>query len=141
MIDFKKVFIDTSPFIYYLEKSELYFDKAYRFFSMCHEKGIQMVTSALTIEEYCVFPYKNDNTEIIENFDRFLEYMNIKVIPIDVLIAKQGAKVRAKYKDFKAMDVLQVATAIHAHCDMFFTNDKQLRQETEILCITFDDLE
>ena len=60
MTDFKKVFIDMSPLIYY-----------------------------------------HDNTEIIENFDRFLEYMNIKVIPIGTLIAKQGAKVRAKYKDYE----------------------------------------
>lgn len=141
MTEFKMVFVDTAPFIYYLEHSELYFDKAYRFFTMCHEKGIRIITSSITIEEYCVSPYKNNNAEIVENFDRFLEYMNVKVIPIDALIAKQGAKIRAEYKYFKAMDALQVATAIHAHCDMFFTNDKQLRKETEIPCITFDDLE
>lgn len=141
MTEFKNVFVDTAPFIYYLEHSELYFDKAYRFFTMCHEKGIQIITSAITIEEYCVSPYNNNNAKIVENFDRFLEYMNVKVIPIDTPIAKQGAKIRAEYKHFKAMDALQVATAIHAHCDMFFTNDKQLRQETEIPCITFGDLE
>lgn len=83
MTDFKTVFIDTSPFIYYLEQSRLYFDKAYRFFTMCHEKDIRIVTSTLTIEEYCVSPYKNENTEIVGNFERFLEYMNVKVIPID----------------------------------------------------------
>ncbi len=84
----------------------------------------------------CISVQKN-NTEILENFDRFLEYMNIKVIPIDASIAKQGAKARAKYQNFKAMDALQVATAIHAHCDVFFTNDKQLKQETRISCLQF----
>ncbi|MCM1245321.1 MAG: PIN domain-containing protein [Roseburia sp.] len=55
-------------------------------------------------------------------------------------IAEEGAKIRGKYKKFKAMDALQIATAIVSGCDMFFTNDKQLRQEKELLCMTMDDL-
>ena len=39
------------------------------------------------------------------------------------------------------MDVLQIAAAIVSGCDMFFTNDKQLRQENEIPCMTMEDLE
>ncbi|MBD5533759.1 MAG: type II toxin-antitoxin system VapC family toxin [Lachnospiraceae bacterium] len=48
---------------------------------------------------------------------------------------------RAEYKDFKAMDSLQIATAIESGCDVFFTNDKQLRLEKELPCITIDNLE
>lgn len=45
-----------------------------------------------------------------------------------------------RYKNFKAMDALQIATAIVSGCDMFFTNDKKLRQEKELPCMTMDDL-
>jgi len=39
------------------------------------------------------------------------------------------------------MDALQLATACVIGCDLFLTNDKQLRQFREIKCITLDELE
>ena len=55
-------------------------------------------------------------------------------------IAEKGAKIRGRYKNFKAMGALQIAAAVAGGCDMFFTNDKQLRQEKELPCMTIDDL-
>ena len=141
MTEFKRVFIDTAPIIYCLENSSLYMESIKKFFTKCFEENIQIVTSAITIEEYLVFPYANGKIELVDNFKRFIEYMNIEVIDINSEIAEQGAKIRGKYKNFKAMDALQIATAIVSGCDMFFTNDKQLRQEKELPCMTMDDLE
>lgn len=140
MTDFRRVYVDTSPFIYYLENSALYMDKMKHFFEICLDKNIQIVTSVITVEEYLVFPYASGKMELIENFKRFIEYMNINVINIDSGIAEQAAKIRSRYKYFKAMDALQIAAAIASRCDMFFTNDKQLRQEKELPCMTIDDL-
>ena len=42
MVDFKRVYIDTSPLIYYLEHSSLYMDKIKEFFSMCLKSHIQI---------------------------------------------------------------------------------------------------
>ena len=42
---------------------------------------------------------------------------------------------------FKAMDALQISAAVESQCDVFFTNDKQLRQEKEIPCMTMEDLQ
>lgn len=140
MTDFKRVFIDTAPIIYYLENSTLYSDSIKKFFAKCLEENIQIVTSAITVEEYLVFPYSSGQMEFVDNFKRFIEYMNIEVIDIDSNIAEQGAIIRGQYKQFKAMDVLQIAAAIVSGCDMFFTNDKQLRQEKELPCMTMDDL-
>lgn len=50
------------------------------------------------------------------DFKRFIEYMNIEVVDIDFQIAEQGAKIRGQYKAFKAMDALQIATAIVSGC-------------------------
>lgn len=140
MTDFKRVFIDTAPIIYYLENSSLYVEVIKKFFVKCIKEKIQIVTSTITIEEYLVFPYSSKKMEYIENFKRFIEYMNIEVVDIDFQIAEQGAKIRGQYKTFKTMDALQIATAIVSGCDMFFTNDKQLRQEKELPCMTIDDL-
>ena len=47
--------------------------------------------------------------------------------------------IRALYKDFKTMDCLQLAAACLKQCDLFLTNDKQLRQFDEIKCITIQE--
>lgn len=140
MTDFKRVYIDTSPIIYYLEHSALYVDKMKKFFEMCLSRNIQIVTSVITVEEYLVFPYANRKMELIDNFKRFMDYMNIEVVNIDSEIAEQAAKIRGQFKHFKGMDSLQIAAAKVSECDMFFTNDKQLRQEKELPCMTLDDL-
>ena len=140
MTDFKKVFIDTAPFIYFLENSSRYMESIGKFFTKCTKENIQIVTSTLTIEEYLVLPYSDGKVEYVDNFKRFIEYMNIEVVDIDSNIAEQGAKIRGQYKNFKAMDALQIATAIVKECDMFFTNDKQLRQEKELPCMTMEDI-
>lgn len=140
MTDFKRVFIDTAPIIYFLENSSIYMESMKKFFTKCMKEHIQIVTSTLTIEEYLVSPYGKGKLEYVDNFKRFIEYMNIEVADIDSSIAEQGAKIRGQYKNFKAMDALQIATAIVKKCDMFFTNDKQLRQEKELPCMTMEDI-
>ena len=140
MTDFKRVFVDTSPIIYYLENSALYRDKIKHFFEMCLDNNIEIVTSTITVEEYLVFPFASGRMELADNFKRFIAYMNIQVIEIDCEIAEQAAKIRGKFRHFKAMDSLQIAAAKVSKCDMFFTNDKQLRQEKELPCMTMDDL-
>ena len=63
MTEFNRVFIDTSPFIYYIEKSDLYFEKMKRWFSEMYEQEKTLVTSPVTIEEYSVFHLKNRKFE------------------------------------------------------------------------------
>lgn len=139
MTEFKRVFVDTAPMIYCLENSTLYMEPIKKFFTKCLEEDIQIVTSAITIEEYLVFPYSSNKMEFADNFKKFIKYMNIEVVDIDSNIAEQGARIRGLYKHFKAMDALQIAAAVASGCDMFFTNDKQLRQEKELPCMTVDD--
>lgn len=140
MIEFKRVFVDTAPIIYYLENSALYMDLIKKFFTKCLKENIQIVTSAITVEEYLVFPYSSGKMEFADNFKKFIDYMDIEVVDIDSKIAEQAAGIRGQYKNFKAMDALQIATAVVSGCDMFFTNDKQLRQEKELPCMTMEDL-
>ena len=48
MTEFKCVFVDTAPIIYYLENSALYMDSVKKFFEKCVKENIQVVTSAVT---------------------------------------------------------------------------------------------
>lgn len=143
MIDFEKAFIDTAPFIYYIEGSKSnpkYSYKMKGFFRDSYENGKSLVTSVITIEEYNVFPYRMNNQELLYTFERLISALNMEIVNVDRSIAEKAAHIRAEYKDFKAMDALQLSTACIMGCDLFLSNDKQLRQFKEIQCVTVDEL-
>ena len=138
MIDCKMVFVDTSPFIYYLQHNDLYYSDMKLFwerYAVCN-----FVTSSVTITEYLTYPYCHNDLKMIDAFYFFIDGMDIKIRSIDKEIAEKAAKIRAEYRFFKTMDALQLATACIAGCDLFLTNDKQLRQFGEIRCITVEEL-
>ena len=41
-------------------------------------------------------------------------------------MALTAAGIRSEYPGYKSMDALQLASALAAHADVFYTNDKQL---------------
>lgn len=87
MTEFNKVFFDTAPFIYYLERNEFFFDKVKSFFQECYRKQIEFVTSTITVEEYCVYPYRNMDLEQVYRFEKFLNDLNFTVLDITNEIA------------------------------------------------------
>jgi predicted nucleic acid-binding protein len=66
--------------------------------------------------------------------------MGIKVIEINKEIAEKSASIKSQYKFFKTADSLQLATALVHNCELFITNDKQLRQFSDIETLILDDL-
>ena len=133
-----RIYIDTAPFIYYLEMNALYFDRTRTFFKNCYENHTPLVTSAVTVEEYCIHPLSLGDEKSAEDFQAFISGMNIDVVPCDRLIALEAARIRAKYKAIKALDAIHLATALFSECQVFVTNDKQLRQIHEINVVTMD---
>ena len=93
------------------------------------------------MEEYFVFPYRNKTYSLIDMFHRMVAITDMEIVEINQEIAKKAAKIRAEYRGFKAMDSLQLAAACLTGCDLFLTNDKQLRQFQEIKCITVEELD
>ena len=133
MTDCNRVFLDTSPFIYYLQKNDLFYSKMRLFWEKYAD--CDYVTSTITITEYLTYPYSQKNLKMVEDFYSFIRGMDIEISNIDREIAEKAAEIRAVYKGFKAMDALQLATACITGCDIFLTNDTQLRQFKEIRCI------
>ena len=138
MTDSKKIFLDTAPIVYYLENNELYYSNMKRFWK--EYEDCDYVTSAVTVTEYLTYPYQQDNINMVNAFNAFVEGMDIEIKSIDKIIAEKAAQIRAEYKFFKTMDALQLATACLSGRDLFLTNDKQLKQFEEIKCITVGEL-
>lgn len=66
--------------------------------------------------------------------------MGIKVIEINKEIAEKSALIKSQFKFFKTADSLQLASALVFNCDLFITNDKQLRQFSDLEILVLDDL-
>lgn len=144
MTEYKKAFIDTAPFIYYIEGNlgnPKYAGNVKTFLMNSYNNGVPLVSSAITVEEYMVYPYRNNDKKLEDAFMRLIDILEIDMIKIDEKTALKAAKIRADYKTFKAMYSLQLASACLSGCDIFLTNDKQIRQFTEIKCITVDEIE
>lgn len=143
MTDYKKVFIDTAPFIYFIEKDSnnpQYYEKIKTFLKDGYNSDKKFVSSVITMEEYFVFPYRSKEYSFIDMFIRLVETIDMEIVEIGQEVAKKAAQIRAEYRGFKAMDALQLAAACLSGCDLFLTNDKQLKQFKEIRCITIEEL-
>ena len=102
MIDYKKVFIDTAPFICYIEGSvgnPFYSEKAKKFFKNCYENDVKIINSVITVEEYKVFPYRMKQQEYIASFERLISLLQIDINNIDKTIAEKAAKIGQNIKD------------------------------------------
>lgn len=143
MTDCKKVFVDTAPFIYLIERDENnphYHERVQNFFDDGYQNGIRFVTSVITLEEYLVYPYRMNEKGLISVFDDLLKAFAFDIIPINEEIAKKAAEIRAANRAIRAMDALQLSTAYISGCDLFLTNDKQLKSCGELRCIIIDEL-
>lgn len=127
-----RIFLDTAPIIYFLDKKEPYFEKLLDFFFDNSQDNSQFYTSAITNTEFLTIPYRNKDEEKIESYNKFLNLLDFKIIDINSEISRIAAKIRAKYQYIKTIDSLQIASSIEYGCDLFFTNDKQLKQVTEV---------
>ena len=140
MIEYNRVFLDTAPLIYYLQRDERFFTKTKELFAFLHRTKTVFVSSDITIAEYCVYPYRSRNLDLIRALESFIRVSQMEIVHTSERVAQIAAKLRAKYVAFKTMDALQIALAMEYSCDVFLTNDKQLKQVSEITVLLVDEL-
>lgn len=126
----KKIFVDTNPIIYFLNKDTNFYDDVLQFFTQ--NLDAEFYTSTITDAEVFVKFYEANDTHSKENYLNFLKDFNFLKCFINENIAQNSAHIRAKYNTIKLADALQIASAIECDCDVFYTNDKQLKQIAEI---------
>ena len=139
MTDFKKVFFDTAPFIYYMEDDGDFYKKAEKLFIDC--RNGDYLTSTITVGEYLTGAFRENDDQKASDFKSTISDYGFEVIPISWDIAEESARIRAKYKGFKMMDSLQLAAAKLMDCDAFISNDLQLKQYEDVKVVIVDEVE
>lgn len=136
----KRVFIDTNPLIYLLGKQEPYYTKVLKFMSDCIDEDAEFYTSTITDAEFLVKPYEDKDLNQIHKYKNYLSSLEFLKCFISEQVAEKAAQLRVDYPSVKLVDALQMAASIDCNCDIFLTNDKQLKQVNEAKVLYLGDL-
>jgi len=118
--------IDSAIFIYFIEAHPSYFALARTLFSALDEDRCQGVTSALTLLETLVVPYRVGNPALAERYELLLSHSRgLKLVELDHALLRAAARLRADYA-VKTPDSIQLAAALSKGCTTFFTHDRPL---------------
>lgn len=118
--------LDTPLFIYFLEEHPQYLAVVRPAFVALAEGELTGVTSALTLLETLVQPYRVGNALLAEQYRAFLTRSHgLRMDPITSEVLCAAARLRAAY-NIKTPDAIQLATALIARCPVYVTNDRNL---------------
>ncbi|MBI1766762.1 MAG: PIN domain-containing protein [Bacteroidetes bacterium] len=134
------VFLDTAPLIYLVENDVRYSQDVADFLAKEFAQENSIMTSVLTVSEFNVKPIRQDDVELLENFQKALSDLHAQIFDITLKIVKTAAGLRAKYKSLKTVDALQIGCAINYVCKRFLTNDHRLKGVDEIQVILIGEL-
>jgi predicted nucleic acid-binding protein len=122
-----RVYVDTNVFIYFLESHPEFFAAAAPVILGMHGKQFHGFTGEIAVAETMVGPYRTNNPIIISNTRNFFGAAHfLTILPHDTVIFDHAAQLRARQR-MKFVDAVHIATALHAACEFFITNDKTIR--------------
>ena len=84
MTGYNKVFLDTTPLIYFLDSDINLGEKTKSILEEVISEGKELVTSTITCMEYMVHPYRTGNQDKIDAFFDFTRDCDIPIKAIDV---------------------------------------------------------
>lgn len=118
--------VDTVVFIYFIERHPEYHGRARRLFESADAGDRELVTSALTLLEVLVVPYRAGNLALAERYEALLSHSRgLRMIDIDRRVLRAAAQIRATHGT-RPPDALQLASAALYGCTAFVTNDRRV---------------
>lgn len=132
--------VDTSPFIYFIERTPRYIDAVRAFFRAVDEGRVAAVTSSATLLEVLVQPLRQGDAALALAYrETLLDGRGLSVRDLTVSVAEEAARLRAGYNVGFA-DAIQLATALLERASLFLTNDRRLARVAELRVLVLDDL-
>jgi predicted nucleic acid-binding protein len=120
------VAIDTALVIYLIEQEPRYLPHILPLFTEADRGDRVLVTSALTLFEVLVVPYRARNLALAERYEALLtQSRGLRLIDLSLDLLRAAAQLRAA-ASIKTPDALQLAAALATGCRTFVTNDRRL---------------
>lgn len=120
------VAIDTVCFIYFIEERSPFVDVLAPLFESVAGGMRRAVTSALTLLEVLVVPYRARDVDLAARYEALLtRSAGLRLIDVDRQQLRAAAQLRAGYSGLRTPDALQLAAAVAARCSSLVTNDRR----------------
>ena len=121
-----RVAIDTAIFIYFIEEHPRFLPEILPLFKEADRGRRELVTSALTLLEVLVVPYRAGNRRLAERYEALLtRSRGIRLVELSHDQLRAAAQLRAA-TNVKTPDALQLVAAVSGGCATFLTNDRRL---------------
>jgi predicted nucleic acid-binding protein len=131
--------VDTSIFIYLIEEHPRFLSLVEPIFEEATLGARELVTSALTLLEVLVVPFRASNPKLAGRYEALLT--NSKGIAMVDLTRDQlrfAARLRAA-TGVKTPDALQLAAAFGTGCSTFLTNDRRIPEQRGLRVLQLGD--
>lgn len=120
------VAVDTVAFIYFIEQHPRYVDVLRPLFMSADAGQIELVTSAVTLLEVLVVPYRVGDAALAARYEALLSRgRGLSLVDIDSGQLRLAAQLRAR-DGVRTPDALQLAAALTRRCTALVTNDRRL---------------
>jgi predicted nucleic acid-binding protein len=120
------VAVDTAIFIYFIEENPRFLSEIVPLFKEADQGKRELITSALTLLEVLVVPYRAGNRRLAERYEALLtRSRGIRLVELSHDQSRAAAQLRAAIS-VKTPDALQLVAAISGGCRTFLTNDRRL---------------
>ena len=101
---------------------------------------LELVTSAVTLLEVLVVPYRAGDFVLAERYETLLtRSRGLTLVAMDLVQLRAAAQIRARY-GVKTPDALQLAAAVTTRCTTFVTNDRRLPELPGLRVIQLDSM-
>lgn len=121
------MYVDTNVFIYFVEATPVFFDRAFSAFTRLAEKEARILTSELAVAECLYQPAREDNGRLVRIYeDLFKTPGDVTLLPLTGEIARRAALMGGLI-GLKLIDAIHYLSALEAGCSIFLTADGQFR--------------
>jgi len=140
LAEFRTIFIDTDPIIYYIEAHPLFGPLAKEVADAFGSGKLAAYSSVITLAEVLPKPVKTGNEALVRRFSAFLRHgKNLCLTEISTDAAETAGRLRGKYTFLRAMDAIQIAVALEISADAVITNDLKFKQVKEVESVVLKD--
>jgi predicted nucleic acid-binding protein len=130
--------LDTAIFIYFIEQHPVYGRLLAPLFQHVEREQLRIATSALTLLETLVVPYRAGDEILARKYEAILTNgRGLTLVAIDAPLIRLAAQIRAA-TSARTPDALQLASALTARCTAFLTNDKRLSSLPSLRVLQLD---
>ena len=122
----ERLALDTVAFIYFIEEHPVFLPLVEPIFRGADAGDREIVTSAVTLLEVLVVPYRAGDLSLAERYEVLLTgSRGVRLVGLDRVQLRAAAQLRAVH-GVRTPDALQLAAALSERCQALVTNDRRL---------------